>query len=182
VRLHLLGHSFGARAISYALAGLPTESLEDASPVKSLVMLQGAFSHFAFADALPHNTDKPGALTGMAARVDGPLVACHSEHDTALGRFYPLACMAVGDDAAGVDDVLFRWGAIGHDGAQEVDAGIELLGPVGVTYPFAAGGFLNLDGSDVIKKGGFPSGAHSDIIHPETAWVSLSAAGILTGA
>jgi Subtilase family len=43
-----------------------------ACPAKSLYLLQGAFSHFAFADALPMDRSRGGALKGMAARVDGP--------------------------------------------------------------------------------------------------------------
>ena len=92
------------------------------SPVKSLYLLKGAFSHFAFADALPMDRSRGGALKGMAARVDGPLVASFSVHDTAVGKLYPLASMSSRDDAAGLEDRLYRWGGIGHDGAQAVDA------------------------------------------------------------
>src|SRR5215207_2159737 len=79
VRIHLVGHSFGARLVSYALAGLPA-GLEP-SPVRSVTLLQGAFSHFAFADPLPLNSDRKGALAGMLRRVNGPLTVCFSEHD-----------------------------------------------------------------------------------------------------
>jgi pimeloyl-ACP methyl ester carboxylesterase len=78
VRIHLIGHSFGARLVSFALAGLPDPAN---SPVKSLYLLQGAFSHFAFADALPMDRSRGGALKGMAARVDGPLVASFTVPD-----------------------------------------------------------------------------------------------------
>ena len=48
VRVHLIGHSFGARLVSFALAGIgsPAES-----PVASLLLVQGAFSHWSFAHA-----------------------------------------------------------------------------------------------------------------------------------
>jgi hypothetical protein len=177
LRVHLLGHSFGARLVSFALAGLPDPA---ASPVKSLYLLQGAFSHFAFADALPMDRSRGGALKGMAGRVDGPLVASFSVHDTAVGRLYPLASLSSRDDSAGVDDLLFRWGGIGHDGAQAVDAATAPLGPVGTGYRFQPGRFVNLDGNAVINRGGPPSGAHSDIFHPELVWAGLAAAG-LTG-
>jgi hypothetical protein len=45
VRVHLVGHSFGARLVSFALRGLP----EGVRTVKSVTLLQGAFSHYAFA-------------------------------------------------------------------------------------------------------------------------------------
>jgi hypothetical protein len=176
VRIHLLGHSFGARLVSFALAGLPDPAR---SPVKSLYLLQGAFSHFAFADALPMDRSRGGALKGMAARVDGPLVASFSVHDMAVGKLYPLASLSSRDDAAGLEDRLFRWGGIGHDGAQAVEATVTTLGPVGTAYPFQRGRFVNLDGNAVINRGGPPAGAHSDIFHPELVWAGLAAAGLV---
>jgi hypothetical protein len=176
LRVHLLGHSFGARLVSFALAGLPDPA---SSPVKSVYLLQGAFSHFAFADALPMDPARGGALKGMAARVGGPLVASFSAHDTAVGRLYPLASMSSRDDSAGLEDRLFRWGGIGFDGAQAVDATVVPLGPVGTAYPFAAGRFLNLDANAIVNRGRPPSGAHSDIFHPELVWAALAAAGLV---
>jgi hypothetical protein len=176
VRIHLIGHSFGARLVSFALAGLP----DGDSPVKSLYLLQGAFSHFAFADVLPMDRARGGALKGMTARVDGPLVASFSVHDTAVGKLYPLASMSSRDDAAGLEDRLYRWGGIGHDGAQAVDATVAALGPVGTGYPFRRGRFVNLDGNAVVNRGGPPAGAHSDIFHPELVWAGLVAAGLVT--
>ena len=175
VRIHLIGHSFGARLVSFTLAGLPPGD----SPVKSLYLLQGAFSHFAFADALPMDRSRGGALKGMAARVDGPLAASFSVHDTAVGKLYPLASLSSRDDAAGLEDQLFRWGGIGHDGAQAVEATVATLGPVGTAYPFQRGRFVNLDGNGVITQGPAPSGAHSDIFHPELVWAGLAAAGLV---
>src|SRR6266536_1000109 len=93
LRVHLIGHSFGARLVSFTLAGLPDLGA-GASPVKSLLLLQGAFSHFAFADALPDDRRRGGALKGMARRVDGPLAASFSVHDLAVGKIYPLASLS----------------------------------------------------------------------------------------
>jgi hypothetical protein len=178
VRVHLVGHSFGARVVSYALAGLP----DGPSPVKSVTLLQGAFSHFAFAQPLPFDAGRNGALAGMLARVDGPLTACFSSHDLAVGRIYPLASLAAHDDSAGAQDALFRWGGMGADGAQGVQAKLDPIRPAGpgTTYRFEAGKALNVDASEVVRAGGPPSGAHSDIVHPELTWVVLLAAGLAT--
>jgi hypothetical protein len=178
LRVHLLGHSFGARVIAYTLRGLPASALSP-SPVKSLFLLQGAFSHFAFANALPFDKTRKGDLAGMASRVDGPLLATHSLKDTAVGTAYPLASIAAGQDAAAFEDALYRWQAMGHDGAQAVDAKAAPLGTPGTAYPFSKGQWLNLDGNRVIVNGGPPSGSHSDIVHPHTAWAALAAAGIV---
>lgn len=92
VRVHLVGHSFGGRLVAFALRGLPGQ----ARPVKSLTLLEGAFSHYVFADQLPDDPHKSGALKDQQRRIDGPLVCCHSHFDAALGTFYPLASRLAG--------------------------------------------------------------------------------------
>jgi hypothetical protein len=161
------------------LAGLPAEAAETSSPVKSLFLLQGAFSHYAFADRLPHDASRSGALKGMARFVDGPLITTHSLKDLAVGLSYPAASFVNQDDAAAAVDQSVRFGAMGHDGAQAVNAAGTSLGPPGTGYSFENGKWLNLDGNSVIIHGGFPSGAHSDIVHPQTAWAALAAAGLV---
>jgi hypothetical protein len=83
-------------------------------------------------------------------------VASFSVHDTAVGKLYPLASLSSRDDAAGLEDQLFLWGGIGHDGAQAVDATVATLGPVGTGLPVPAGRFVNLDGDAVVNRGGPP--------------------------
>jgi hypothetical protein len=178
LRLHLIGHSFGARLVSFSLAGLSKGTLKPRSPIKSLALIQGAFSHFAFADRLRYDDRRRGALAGMASRVDGPILVTFSEHDTAVGSAYPLASLASGDDSAKVGEMMDRWQGIGYDGAQEVGAVAAPLSEVGTPYPFESGKFLNLDGNEIIVEGAWPSGAHGDIIHPEIAWVVIAGAAI----
>jgi pimeloyl-ACP methyl ester carboxylesterase len=178
VRVHLIGHSFGARVVSFALKGLPANVTGERSPVKSVTLIQGAFSHFAFANSLPHAPDRSGALTTMAARVDGPLLVTHSVHDLAVCKRYPQVSFIARQDAADADDTQFRFGAMGADGAQAVEANTVEFGPVGQAYPFAKGKFLNLNGDDLITQGDPPSGAHSDIFYPEIAWAVFRAAGV----
>ena len=171
-RIHLVGHSFGARVVSFALAGLP---LGDPPPVKSVTLLEGAFSRFAFTDKLPFDSVPPnGALAGELSRVDGPLTVCFSSHDMALSLSYPLASAASGDDKAGAGDALFRFRAIGSLGA--FNSPTQFIDQVGTSYPFGKGAILNIDSSAVVKQGDPPSGAHSDIFHEELAWIVASAA------
>lgn len=177
LRVHLIGHSFGARLVSFALAGLPPGL--DPSPVKSLLLIQGAFSHFAFARTLPYNAGRAGALAGQEARVDGPLVCCFSVHDTAVGVLYPVASFSSREDAASRSDLAYRWGAMGHDGAQNVDSDKVFILAVGKPYPLSRGRFLNVDAKDVVREGRPLAGAHSDIFHPELAWVAVSGAGLV---
>ncbi|MET9961169.1 serine-threonine protein kinase [Streptomyces sp. NPDC006326] len=169
LRVHLIGHSFGARVVSFALRAVPDGSRY----VKSVTLLQGAFSHYAFADRLPH-AGNGGALRGMQRRVDGPVVACHSPHDTALAVFYPLASRMAGDSAGllGFDE---RWGAIGHDGVQAVPGAARLTLDAALREGLPAAGCVSVDAGSVVRRGGPPSGAHSDVCHEELARVVVAA-------
>jgi len=178
IRVHLVGHSFGARVVSFSLKGLQPTDVGQASPVKSLTLLQGAFSHFAFASELPHDRTRSGALAGMASRVDGPILVTHSEHDLAVFERYPQASLIARQDAAAAEDLRFRYGGMGGTGAQAVNAGAESIREVGHPYVVSPGTFLNLDGNQVITAGEPPSGAHSDIFHPEIAWAVVYASKV----
>ena len=169
-RVHLVGHSMGARLVSFALRGLPS----GVRNVKSVTLLQGAFSHYAFASSLPHDRDASGALRDMQRRVDGPMVACYSRHDSALGVIYPLASRLAGDDSRviGLDR---RWWAVGHDGVQAVPGTRALTLDEALRSGIPGSGCVNVDAASVVRRGGPPSGAHSDICHPELARVVLSA-------
>ena len=170
LRVHLVGHSMGARLVAYALKGLPS----GARPVASVTLLQGAFSHYAFAARLPHDSGRPGALRDLQNRVRGPVVACYSRHDTALGVFYPLASRLAGDSASltraagllGSDDP--RWAAIGHDGVQAVPGTVVRPLATVLREGVPASGCVSVDTADVVRS-------HSDICRAELARVVVSA-------
>ncbi|KPI04970.1 hypothetical protein OV450_4045 [Actinobacteria bacterium OV450] len=170
LRVHLIGHSFGARVVSFALRAVP----DGARYVKSVTLLQGAFSHYAFADRLPHDKGRGGALRGMQRKTDGPVVACHSPYDAALGVFYPLASRMAGDSAGllGFDE---RWGAIGHDGVQAVPGTPRLTLDAALRSGVPEAGCVSVDTGSVVRRGGPPSGAHSDICHEELARLVVAA-------
>ncbi|MFF4589404.1 serine-threonine protein kinase [Streptomyces sp. NPDC001388] len=185
VRVHLVGHSFGGRLVSFALRGLP----DGVRTVKSVTLLQGAFSHYAFATRLPHDPRAGGVLQGQQNRIDGPLVCCYSRHDSALGTMYPLASRMARDAqgvlaepeaaALSVGGVLgTKWGAMGHDGVQSVP-GTRVYGLAeALAGELPVSGCVNVDVAEVVRRGGAPAGAHSDIVHPELARVVLAAGRI----
>ncbi|MEV0321840.1 serine-threonine protein kinase [Streptomyces sp. NPDC050658] len=169
LRVHLIGHSFGARLVSFALRGMPAS----VRGVKSTTLLQGAFSHYAFAERLPHDPRRGGALHGVQKRIDGPLVSCYSRHDDALGKLYPLASKIAGDSSTFLG-LWERWGAIGYDGIRAVEGARRVK--LGRAFP--AKGCVSVDASAVVRRGGPPSGAHSDICHEELARVVFAAGRI----
>jgi hypothetical protein len=183
VRVHLIGHSFGARLVAHALVGLRDGAVPDPSPVKSVMFLQGAFSHFAFSPAitLAAQPGTAGPLEQFAARVDGPLLATFTSADRALGEWYPMATMLQHEDLALFDHPAYRWGAMGHDGFQQANAITATLAPQGSRYDFADSTCYRLDANHVINADEDPfAGAHSDICHPEVLWAAASAAKLTT--
>jgi hypothetical protein len=175
VRVHLIGHSFGGRLVSFALSGVGAPA---ASPIASLLLLQGAFSHWSFAHAQDNPFGSPGALNAYADRVHGPLVATHTIYDWAVGVWYPKASFLAQQDTSAV--VAGRWGGMGSDGFQAVNPAQDQAMPAqgGTNYGFAPGTFYRIDAASVINNTqGEPfSGAHSDIKKPPVAQLAAAAA------
>jgi len=82
-RLHLIGHSFGARLLTSAVLG-------GARP-QSLTLLQAGFSAFAFADEVP-GFSAPGLYHRLLAHrhVAGQIVCVRAAPDPALTTLYPI--------------------------------------------------------------------------------------------
>jgi hypothetical protein len=178
LRVHLMGHSFGGRLVAYSLKGLPKSATGPASPVKSLLLIQAAFSHFAFADPTPCRAVPKGSLASARNRVDGPLLATFSAADRAVGWWYPNASMLAHQDSQSLSDLAYQWGGMGHDGFQQSPAGTTLK-LEGTAYAFEEDGIYLLDANDVIKRNLSEfSGAHSDIVHDEVVSVALAAASL----
>ncbi|MBD5655922.1 MAG: hypothetical protein IAI50_12190 [Candidatus Eremiobacteraeota bacterium] len=116
LRVHLAGHSFGARLVTSA-ANAPWNGNDATNQAATLSLLQGAFSHFGFAVnylSLGHN----GAFRDVVGKpaVSGAINITHSVHDMAVGWAYPAASLVFGQVASAVAD-LNPFGGMGADGA-----------------------------------------------------------------
>lgn len=175
VRVHLIGHSFGARLVSFALAGV---GQPPASPISSLLLVQGAFSHWSFAHAQDNPFGVPGALNAFADRVNGPLVATFTPFDWAVGIWYPKASFLAHQDASA--GVAGRWAGLGADGFQAVSPAqtITLLADGALTHDFRRGTYYLVDAAEVINdtQGQPFAGAHSDIVKPQVAQLAVALA------
>lgn len=109
VKLHLVGHSFGARVVTSCAASLPAIPKVE---FFSLTMLQGAFSHSSLS-ALRH-----GGFSGVPARPTGPISITHTHNDWACTFLYAIACRAANDAVQGLGDASDPFGAMGANGAQ----------------------------------------------------------------
>ena len=112
LRIHLVGHSFGARAVTAAVAG-PSRFRP-----ASLALLQGAFSHNGFCADIE---GKPGHFRSVMAeaRVAGPIIATHTVNDRAVGIAYALASRLANQVTSfgGPED---KYGGIGRNGAMRM--------------------------------------------------------------
>ncbi|MEM6838641.1 MAG: hypothetical protein AAF609_17520 [Cyanobacteria bacterium P01_C01_bin.120] len=182
VRFHLIGHSFGCIVMTATLAG-PNRQGVLPRPVNSLCLIQGALSLWAYCQDIPVKQGSAGYFYPVIAeqKVVGPIVTTQSEHDSAVGKLYPLASGIAMSNPDFAPDNLPRYGAIGAFGIQ--GRGLEIsdidMRPVEEAYIFEAGKIYNLEASRYISK--IPpdaglGGAHSAIDEPEVAHAVWSAA------
>ena len=161
VRVHLAGHSFGARVVSAAATAAGV-------PVHSLTLLQGAFSHVGFA---PADVGRPaGAFRpALTENVLGPVVATHTHNDRSVTFAYAIASRVarqVADAFGGPDD---PYGGIGANGAvQTPEAVFEELLDRDATYAFEPGRVHNLRADRFVLN-------HLDVRGPEIANALLQA-------
>ena len=168
VRLHLIGHSFGARLLTSAVASFAAPSLVE---LRSLTLLQAAFSQNAF--SANFGGGQPGAFARvMQNKVGGPITATHTHNDSACTLAYALASRLVRDNAEAIGDASDPFGAIGANGilhllpAQVVFATMS----VGGTYAFTPGEAHNFLADACIT-------GHNDVRNPQVG--RLVAAALL---
>jgi hypothetical protein len=175
VKFHLVGHSFGCIVVSGAVAGPGSTALP--SPVDSLVLLQGALSLWSYCSDIPAAKGTAGYFHRLVSegRVRGPIVTTQSEHDRAVGTWYPWAAGIKGQYSYKAGE-LPKYGAVGTFGVRGPGADGEDRSLLDLESGFRPGRIYNLDGSAVINVGGGFSGAHSDIAKPGVAHAVWQAA------
>lgn len=168
-RLHLVGHSFGARLLLSALA-----SQQPARPAQSMLLLQAAVNRWCFASNVA-GTGRTGGYVPVLNRVERPILTTFSAYDEALTKAFPLAMRGghLGEPDVAAFSKPELYGALGGLGP----AG---LGDLGATEPAAIPGKENYDlgsGRKVIAvDGGREIGnrpaisGHGDISNPVTWW------------
>jgi hypothetical protein len=168
LRLHLAGHSFGARVVSAAVDGAK------ALRPSSLILLQGAYSHHGLTSDYEGASD--GVFHGILAKrkVAGPIAITHTKNDLAVGVVYAIASRMANDARASLGDENDRYGGIGRNGAVKLKPEqlvVTELGAPGTVYRLESGKVTNL------KADAFIAG-HSDVTNAAVA--SLLASAIAT--
>ena len=124
------------------------------------------------------NSANPGYFNNIipAQAVSGPFLTTQSQHDTAVGVFYPAAVFL--DRDVSFDPVkLPKSGAVGTYGIQGVTTAVsrKMLDQQ-ADYGFEGGKIYNLNADQFIRKMNGASGAHSDIDGPQVAHAIWQAA------
>ena len=171
-RLHLVGHSFGARLVTAAASRMQT-----ARP-HSLTLLQGAFSHNGLGVGIPRG-DRPidGTFRNVVAeKKAGRVVITHTWNDHAVGLAYALASRAGNTVASGLMKVTDRFG-----GAKDLHGGIGANGALrlkdgeGRAWTFDGASVPGLEAGRVHSLRCDFIGGHSDIRTAGVARLVLAA-------
>jgi hypothetical protein len=165
LRIHLAGHSFGARVVSAA-----ARAGDDALPIASVSLLQAAFSHYSFADDWEPGEDGLFRSVVLTHRISGPMIITHTKNDKAVGIAYAIASRIAGQVAQAVGDKDDKYGGLGRNGAQKTPEALEgtLLAVGDAGYDLEAGRLHNLLADAFVSS-------HGDVAGPEVAYAVLSA-------
>lgn len=161
VRIHLVGHSFGGRAVTAA-------ALATTAPVASMSLLQAAYSHFGMAKDWDGSQD--GLFVKVPAKVDGPILVTFTRNDKAVGVAYPIASRLARQIGVSLGDQNDPYGGIGRNGALKTPASLPAasLLEVGGAYAFEPKRVSSLNADHFIT-------GHSDITGRQVAYAVLSA-------
>ena len=164
VRIHLIGHSFGGKVVSASLVGK-----KGATPNRAdtLLILQGALSHFAYStrDQIKQkgvDTPLPGLYANIIGDplVSGPVVVTFSKQDKPNQVFYPLGVRVSGDYLEA--ETVAKYGSLGADGVQGPSVDSFMLDQTRLAGRIneQANRAYNVDASNVIM-------GHSDLQHEQ---------------
>jgi hypothetical protein len=158
-RLHVVGHSFGARLVTAA-----ANSLSQPGAVSSVNLLQAAFSHNSFAKDWQPGSDGAYRHLVTSGVVAGPAIVTHTRNDTAVGLAYAIASRIAGQNDSAIGDQDSPYGGLGSNGAQHTPEALndQDLADVDNTYTFQTGKVHNLLADKYIS-------GHSDITGVQVA-------------
>lgn len=132
LRIHLMGHSFGAKLLTAAVYS--TASIQDVPQpvVDTMILFQGAFSQFSLTRNIPDHPDLTGFYVDVVEKglVASPVTIIYSVRDLANNTLYPIGMEPVLEQFVPARPPIdltqyhisseFR-GSIGANGAQGLD-------------------------------------------------------------
>jgi hypothetical protein len=173
-RVHLIGHSYGAKVILSSLC-----SQAPAHPAASLLLLEPAVSYLCFGENLD-GKGRQGGYRDALARVRQPVLSTFSSADTPLTKFFHLAVIRDSDwgEQKIAGEPPNKFAALGGFGPGGLRPGesktLDVLSPDAPTpanrYPQGEAGIriYGLNGSQGQITG------HGDVANKFTAWAHLN--------
>ncbi len=172
LRVHLVGHSFGGRLVTSLANALP-----GGAQVRTMALLQAAYSHYGLAPAPADGSRPVGAFRDVVTKqkVRDIIQITHSSHDWAVGAAYPIAAFIARDSASALPALSVpgtadsKWGGMGASGAQQTAEACDatLLDGNAPYAPLPAGKLIrNLTGDAFISS-------HGDVDGSQVAWAFL---------
>jgi hypothetical protein len=167
VRVHLVGHSYGAKVVLSALCVGSAPS----RPVDSVLLLEPALSALCFATNVD-GSGRPGGYRAALERTRQPILTTFSSHDVPLTRFFHLAVRRPSDLGEAViagTPLPSKYGALGGFGPYGCDADRVVVPPAGPPQSYPLGGpkrIVAIEGDTIIS-------GHGAVTSPATAWMLL---------
>jgi hypothetical protein len=169
-RLHLVGHSFGARAM-LAAVDAPADSGDLLRP-KTITILQAALPQDAFAAAGPESSQGIFHPVLAEGKAGGPILVTHSLSDETAGLPYAIAARIAEHSQPEQQGFSEPAGVMAQCGATGIEA-VQLILNGRIAARWKYGMVANLNGYGVIPN-------HADVMKTEVAQAILSAATTTT--
>lgn len=173
VKIHLVGHSLGGRAVTACANSLAKAPLLN---VDSLLLLQAAYSHFGLSPG--GMIRERGFYRDVIEKkvVKAPIVATYSEKDGVVGVAYAaMASLSVNNSKAAIPGANKLFGGIGQNGVLETPEAIQTdLQAAGKPYTFKTGKMYNLNGTKGAAGGKPLIQSHGDITNEAVTWAFAS--------
>ncbi|WP_331767475.1 hypothetical protein [Embleya sp. NBC_00896] len=169
VRLHMVGHSFGAKVLLSALV-----SAAPNRPARSMLLLQAAINRWCFAADVA-GTGRPGGYHSALDQLERPLLTTFSAFDDPLTKVFHLAMRGSqlgepGVAAIGDPELYGALGGFGPAGVEGISArrtaavpGLERYDLGGGLRLIAVDGGIEIDGEPAIA-------GHGEVSNPATWW------------
>ena len=171
LRVHLVGHSLGGRAVTAC-----ANALIQKSPlvIDSMMLLQAAYSHFGLGpgiDGAPKGHFRD-VIDKKAVRL--PILATHSQHDSVVGFAYTSMAAISLNNSKAIGDENSQFGGVGRNGVLKTPESVKQdLLVEGNTYSFPPDHLYNLDGSRIVN-GVELIKSHGDIRNKHVTWAFAS--------
>ena len=168
-RVHLIGHSYGAKVILSAIC-----HQVQAAKARSVLLLQPAISYLSFSDNID-GSGRPGGYRDVLNIVELPILSTFSANDAPLTKFFHLAVRRAPDlgevRIAGVPPSKFAaLGGYGPGGLRAGEGRTIAMRSAPFKYPLEEAGIriFGIDGSDhkILN--------HGDVKNVFTEWAELN--------